>query len=320
MLTAYTTEHASPYLPAEAMLLVDVDFAVSLSLAKIVEEEASYNRLISMLHARCVRALPHLRHCRRALPGVCAQRAARPILGPGAHAARALHHPPAHCPRGCLAAPLTCRACPAPRPTGTRWCCPPLRRKTTARRGGRWRLTQCARASPTSSTNSSECPPPAPPLAACAPSSGAPGCATTRHGSAGLPPQPCQGIRWPTSAAVPRRGRGPTRPNPTPHPPCQVERRVWLPRAAVPSGPPGHRLLALDQEPCRLPGAVPGAPAGREVPAAAWSTARDVVSAWLRLLALAAGFPPLLALHPPSCQHPSFAYIAFRRLVYADRV
>lgn len=40
------------------MLLVDVDFAVSLSLAKIVEDEASYGRLMSMLHARCALAHP----------------------------------------------------------------------------------------------------------------------------------------------------------------------------------------------------------------------------------------------------------------------
>lgn len=39
---------------------MDVDFAVSLSLAKIVEDEASYGRLMSMLHARCALACPRL--------------------------------------------------------------------------------------------------------------------------------------------------------------------------------------------------------------------------------------------------------------------
>ncbi|KAL4420519.1 hypothetical protein ABPG75_010175 [Micractinium tetrahymenae] len=42
----------------EAMLLVDVDFAVSLSLAKIVEDESSYSRLMGMLHARNAVVLP----------------------------------------------------------------------------------------------------------------------------------------------------------------------------------------------------------------------------------------------------------------------
>jgi hypothetical protein len=40
-------------LTTEAMLLVDVDFAVSQSLADIVREEASYARLMSMLLGRC---------------------------------------------------------------------------------------------------------------------------------------------------------------------------------------------------------------------------------------------------------------------------
>jgi hypothetical protein len=37
---------------AEAMLLVDVDFAVSRSLADLVKGEATYARLMSMLHNR----------------------------------------------------------------------------------------------------------------------------------------------------------------------------------------------------------------------------------------------------------------------------
>ena len=45
----------------------------------------------------------------------------------------------------------------------------------------------------------------------------------------------------------------------TPQPP-QVERGVWVPRAAVPAGPPAHRLLALDQGARRLPHQVLGAP------------------------------------------------------------
>lgn len=37
---------------ADAMLLVDVDFAVSQSLADLVRGEATYKRLMSMLHNR----------------------------------------------------------------------------------------------------------------------------------------------------------------------------------------------------------------------------------------------------------------------------
>ena len=37
---------------AEAILLVDVDFAVSRSLADTVADEESYGRLMAMLHAR----------------------------------------------------------------------------------------------------------------------------------------------------------------------------------------------------------------------------------------------------------------------------
>lgn len=42
----------------DAVLLVDVDFAVSLSLARIVQEEASYERLMSMLNSRNAVVLP----------------------------------------------------------------------------------------------------------------------------------------------------------------------------------------------------------------------------------------------------------------------
>lgn len=38
---------------AEAILLVDVDFAVSRSLADALADEESYSRLMAMLHARC---------------------------------------------------------------------------------------------------------------------------------------------------------------------------------------------------------------------------------------------------------------------------
>lgn len=59
--------------------------------------------------------------------------------------------------RAALPAALTRRPCPRDLPpAGTRWCCPRLRRRTTARLGARWRLRRFARASPTWSTSSSE--------------------------------------------------------------------------------------------------------------------------------------------------------------------
>lgn len=59
--------------------------------------------------------------------------------------------PPALAPGTQLALAL-----PWPAPAGMRWCCPRLRRRTTVRRGARWRSSACAAASRTSSTSSSE--------------------------------------------------------------------------------------------------------------------------------------------------------------------
>jgi hypothetical protein len=43
---------------ADAVLLVDVDFAVSRSLADLVQGQASYQRLLGMLHSRNALVLP----------------------------------------------------------------------------------------------------------------------------------------------------------------------------------------------------------------------------------------------------------------------
>ena len=121
---------------ADAVLLVDVDFAVSLSLAHIVQGEESYARLMRMLHSR--------QAWQQGWEAGVVWRAARCPLAPQRLAAVAFR-------TGAPEASLFLSA-------GMRWCCPPLRRRTTARRGGRWRWKLCARASLTSSRSSSERP------------------------------------------------------------------------------------------------------------------------------------------------------------------
>lgn len=69
--------------------------------------------------------------------------------------------------------------------------------------------------------------------------------------------------------------------------PClclQVEHCVWVPRAAIPSGPSAHRLLALAQVARSIPRAVPGA-AGTSGGAA---LAQRGALRWRRLAAAAA--------------------------------
>lgn len=131
---------------AEAILLVDVDFAVSRSLADSVADEESYGRLMAMLHARY---------------GTGRGGAACWLPSGGCGLASGAHQPNQHAVAICVpprrAVPTNLPApAPACRPAAMPWCCPRLRPRTRARRASGWRWRQCARARSTWSTSSSE--------------------------------------------------------------------------------------------------------------------------------------------------------------------
>ncbi len=139
---------------AEAILLVDVDFAVSRSLADALADEESYSRLMAMLHARCGTARALLLLFVQA--GWRRGAAVHDLPAGGGEALRArdaslLALLMLSCPHLCSTLPVPCLTClplcsPLPPAAATPWCCPRLRRRTTGTRGSAWRSRRCARA------------------------------------------------------------------------------------------------------------------------------------------------------------------------------